>query len=111
MEDFPLLLLVSAVMMLAIQNSPSLTHQQQSRLASCGGTWSRRGSLCSINFGDIGSVLFMDTFKSKLDWTDIADRTLTWGTIVATIELGPPTTGLEKRHDDGSKSKEGKRRG
>jgi hypothetical protein len=33
----------------------------------------------------------------------MADWTLTRGTIVAVIQLGPPTAGLEKRHDDGSK--------
>jgi hypothetical protein len=62
-EDFPLLLIVSGVMISWADCSPSLTHQQQSRLALRGRTWSWLWSFGRVFPVDIESVLFIDTFK------------------------------------------------
>jgi hypothetical protein len=49
---------------------------------------------------DIDAVLFIDTFKIQLSWTDMTDRALTRRAIVFSVQLGPPPPRVEYRHNE-----------
>jgi hypothetical protein len=102
-DDFPLLFRVSTTVVKSGEfRIPSLTHQQQSRLAFRSRTGSWSGSLRSIFLLHIEAILFIDTFKIQLGWTNVTDRPLTRRTVIFSIQLSSTPSCVEKGHAESS---------